>query len=66
MNGKYGPIRLTSAYLGASISNWLLSDAGVRFILFLEEYELMAADNVIGLARRGPTFVSKIVLPTED
>jgi hypothetical protein len=39
---------------------------GRRFIVFLEEYELMAADSVIGLARRGPTFVGKIILPAES
>jgi len=39
---------------------------GRRFIVFLEEYELLAADEVLGLARRGPTFAGKISLPVEE
>jgi hypothetical protein len=45
--------------------NFLLpkNSRGRHFAIFIEEYELLAADDVAGLARRGPTFACKLDLP---
>jgi hypothetical protein len=39
------------------------NNRGRHFAVFIEEYELLAADDVVGLTRRGPTFACKLELP---